>query len=120
MQDATYTRGQTFAAAHGMDAAHGFKVTTKSDPSIKGKNIHDFAKTTVMKALIATEAGVGVPFAWYPRGNDASVTALSDGVAGTCFVQADTSNGLTDAIMNDINLWPARPDWNPFGDWDPA
>jgi hypothetical protein len=120
VQDANYERGQTSADAHGMDAAHGFKVITKSSPQITASQIFDWAQTTVMKAVQEAEAGRGVPFAWYPIGEFSDGDALSHGVAGTAFALVNTGQSLTDPIKNDLTLVPALPDWNPFGDFDPA
>lgn len=117
VQDATYDRGQNFAAAHGMDAGHEFSVKVKSKPSVKVKNIHDWAKAEVMKAIMLSEAGTGVAFAFYPKGNAGGADDFTHGIAGTAFVQASTSQSLSDAITNDLTLLPAKPDWAPFGDW---
>jgi len=120
VQDATYDRGQNFADAHGMEAAHGYSVKVKSKPSLKAKNIHDWAATTVMKALKETEAGRSVPFAFYPKGNFGAVDDLDTGVHGTAFVQLSSAQSLGDPISNDITLMPAKPDWAAFGDYLPS
>lgn len=120
MQDATYDKGQAFAAAHGMDSAHGYDVPVKSKPSVKGKNIHDFAQTVVMKATMNTEAREWSVFAWYPIGEFGDADANDHGVRGTCWVQLSQSQSLTDAISNDLTITPAQPDWTPFGDYNPS
>lgn len=120
MQDGAYDPGQNFAAAHGMDAAHGFDVPVKSKPSIKGKNIHDFAQTIVIRAQRNTERGVYSVFAFYPIGEFGDVDANAHGIRGTCWVKRAHTQSLTDAITNDIEISPALADWTPFGEWEPA
>lgn len=119
-QDASYDPGQNFAKAHGMDAAHGFSVPVKSDPSIKFKNIHDWAQTIVVRACRQTEAGIYSVFAFYPIGEFGDADANAHGIRGTCWVKRTHSQSLTDPISNDIEIMPALADWTPFGEWEPA
>src|SRR3990172_450345 len=117
IQDATYDPGQAFAAAHGMDAAHGYDVSVKSKPSVTGNRIEDFAQTTVWKALRNSEAGNGVPFAWYPIGESTDTDHYTHGISGTAFVKLTSAQSLSDAIKSPITLTPALPDWVAFGNW---
>lgn len=116
-RDATYNPGQAFAEAHGMDAAHGYDVPVMSKPNVTFARVHDDAQTTLMKALNNTEAGTLSLFVWYPL---AELGDTGQGVSGSCWVQADLKNSLTEALMSAVTLSPAQPDWARFGELDPA
>lgn len=120
LQDATYNPGQGFSDAHGMDATHGFKVPQKSNPSITSARIDDKAQTTVWKCVRLSEAGTPCPMVFYPIGESSDADALTHGISGTAFVQADSSQSLTDPIKNALEVVPAAGDWAGFGNWDPA
>jgi len=121
VQDATYTPGQNFADAHGMDAAHGYQVPVKSTPQITSSRIFDKAATIVFKALANTEATIVSLFAFYPFGANAGLgtAARATGINGTCYVETDSQNSLSDALKNALTIRPAQPDWARFGDWNP-
>lgn len=112
LQDIKYDRGQQFAEAHGMDAAHGFDVPVKSKPSIKAKRIVDFDDPTLFECRANTEAGQLSLFVHYPDGGRGN---YDDGVAGSCWVKTDTSQSLKDAVSGDVEFVPALGDWANFG-----
>lgn len=117
LQDIKYDPGQNFADGHGMDARHGFKVVTKSDPSLKAKRIADFDDPTLFECLGNTEAGDFSLFVHYPLGERGDRT---QGVSGSCWIKTGADQSLKDAITNDAEFLPALGDWTRFGDYDPS
>lgn len=120
LQDANYDPGQAFAAAHGMDATHGFNVPVKSTPKVTANRVDDKAQTTVWKCVRLTEAGTPCPFVFYPIGESSDADALAHGISGTAWVMYSSANSLSDAIKGPIEVSPAAGDWAPFGNWDPV
>lgn len=120
LRDANYEPGQAFADGHGMDANHGFKVPVQSNPQITTGRVWNKSQNAIWQAIRNTEAGVPSVMVFYPIGGTSDDDALDHGVAGTCWIQGNSAQSLTDVISNGITILPAEGDWAAFGGWDPA